>query len=125
MQRPAGIFGSARPVLCGLRIQRHLRAVTDAARRRRCKHFPMGSQPSGEVQGRTAQQAARPTTHPRRLRDLKANAIAYVLSNVLAWTVWVAIGVSDGTWWPWPALVTVFWGVAVARNAWDVYSRTR
>lgn len=62
----------------------------------------------------------------RRLRkraDLKAHVVVYVLFNLVVWGVWIVIGISSHSWWPWPAFITLFWGIGLVMNAWDVYFR--
>lgn len=56
-------------------------------------------------------------------RDFKAHAFAYLLINLVVWTVWLIIGLNSGSWWPWPVFVTLGWGIGFAFNAWDVYLR--
>ena len=31
--------------------------------------------------------------------------------------------VGSHSWWPWPVFVTLFWGIGLVMNAWDVYIR--
>jgi hypothetical protein len=56
-------------------------------------------------------------------RDLKAHAVVYTLVNVAIWGIWVVIAANSNSWWPWPVFLTVFWGIGLAMNAWDVYFR--
>lgn len=30
---------------------------------------------------------------------------------------------NSGSWWPWPIFLTLFWGIGLVTNAWDVYFR--
>ncbi|MGZ4192669.1 MAG: 2TM domain-containing protein [Solirubrobacteraceae bacterium] len=62
----------------------------------------------------------------RRLRkraDLKAHAAVYVLVNLVVWCVWIVIGIGSHSWWPRPVFLTLFWGIGLVMNAWDVYFR--
>jgi len=59
----------------------------------------------------------------RKRRDFKTHLFAYLIINLLAWAVWVVIGVTSHSWWPWPLFMTLGWGIGVAFNAWDVYLR--
>lgn len=59
----------------------------------------------------------------KQRRDFKGHALAYVLVNLVVWGVWVVIGISSHSWWPWPVFVTLGWGIGLVMNAWDVYLR--
>jgi fatty acid desaturase len=59
----------------------------------------------------------------QKKRDLRAHIVVYTLVNLAIWGIWVVIGASSGSWWPWPVFVTLFWGIGLAMNAWDVYYR--
>ena len=37
--------------------------------------------------------------------------------------IWAVVATSTHSWWPWPVFVTLFWGIGLAMNAWDVYLR--
>lgn len=59
----------------------------------------------------------------RKRRDLRAHAVVYGLVNLAVWAVWLVIAANTHGWWPWPIFLTVFWGIGLAMNAWDVYFR--
>jgi hypothetical protein len=59
----------------------------------------------------------------RRRRAFRSHVAAYVVMNVALWAIWLVIGLTAETWFPWPAFVTVGWGIGVVMNAWDVYMR--
>ena len=59
----------------------------------------------------------------KRRRDLKAHAVVYALVNVVVWTTWAVIAAGSHSWWPWPIFLTLFWGIGLVMNAWDVYFR--
>lgn len=59
----------------------------------------------------------------KKRRDLKAHALAYTLVNLAIWGVWAVIAATSGSSWPWPVFLTLFWGIGLAMNAWDVYFR--
>lgn len=59
----------------------------------------------------------------KKRRDLKAHAVVYALVNLAVWGIWIAIAANSGSWWPWPIFLTLFWGIGLAMNAWDVYFR--
>lgn len=59
----------------------------------------------------------------KKRRDLHTHAFAYVVINALVWGVWVIIGATSGSWFPWPLWVTLGWGIGLVFNAWDVYGR--
>ena len=59
----------------------------------------------------------------KKRRDFKAHALVYVLVNLSIWGIWGVIAVTSGSGWPWPVFLTLFWGIGLAMNAWDVYFR--
>jgi len=60
----------------------------------------------------------------KKRRDFKAHLVVYVLVNAVVWGTWAVIAASSQSWWPWPVFLTLFWGIGVVMNAWDVYFRT-
>jgi hypothetical protein len=69
-----------------------------------------------EPKGKLREEAFR---HVKARRDFVPHAIAYVLVNVLVWSIWAL----TGTDFPWPMFVTLGWGVGVAAHAWDAFFR--
>jgi hypothetical protein len=59
----------------------------------------------------------------KKRRDLKAHTVVFTLVNLAVWGIWVAVSANSGSWWPWPIFVTLFWGIGLVMNAWDVYVR--
>jgi hypothetical protein len=59
----------------------------------------------------------------KKRRDLKAHALVYLLVNLSIWGVWAVIAATSGSSWPWPVFLTLFWGIGLAMNEWDVYFR--
>ena len=59
----------------------------------------------------------------RKRRDFKTHAFVYVLVNAVVWGIWAVIAASSHSWWPWPVFMTLFWGIGLVMNAWDVYVR--
>src|SRR5437588_111814 len=59
----------------------------------------------------------------KQRRDLKAHAFVYALVNIVVWSIWVVVAFGSHSWWPWPVFLTLFWGVGLVMNAWDVYVR--
>lgn len=57
--------------------------------------------------------------HVRTRRDFVPHAIAYVLANILVWTIWAF----TDTGFPWPLFVTFGWGIGIAAHAWDAFAR--
>jgi hypothetical protein len=55
--------------------------------------------------------------------DFKTHAFVYVLVNTVVWGIWVALAATSNSWWPWPLFLTLFWGIGLVMNAWDVYFR--
>jgi fatty acid desaturase len=60
----------------------------------------------------------------KRRADLKAHAVVYLLVNLVVWGIWIVVGIGSHSWWPWPVFLTLFWGIGLLMNAWDVYMRT-
>ena len=56
-------------------------------------------------------------------REFNAHLVAYILINLVVWAIWGVIFAATGVWFPWPAFVTLGWGIGVAFHAWDVYGR--
>lgn len=59
----------------------------------------------------------------KKRRDLNAHLLVYTLVNSAIWGIWAVIAVTSGSSWPWPVFLTLFWGIGVAMNVWDVYFR--
>ena len=59
----------------------------------------------------------------KKRRDLKAHATVFTLVNLVVWGVWVVVAINSHSWWPWPIFLTLFWGIGLVMNAWDVYFR--
>jgi hypothetical protein len=53
----------------------------------------------------------------KRKRAFQYQLGIYVLVNLLLWVIWAATGFG----FPWPAFVTVFWGIGLASQAWMIY----
>lgn len=56
-------------------------------------------------------------------REFNAHLVAYSLINLVVWAIWGVIFAASGVWFPWPAFVTLGWGIGLAFHAWDVYGR--
>lgn len=69
-----------------------------------------------EPDGKLREEAYR---HVKARRDFVPHAIAYVLVNVLVWSVWALTGAD----FPWPLFVTLGWGIGIVAHAWDAYVR--
>jgi hypothetical protein len=59
----------------------------------------------------------------KKRRDLKAHLLVYTLVNLATWGIWAVIAATSGNSWPWPVFLTLFWGIGLVMNAWDVYFR--
>jgi len=59
----------------------------------------------------------------KKRRDFKTHLFIYVVVNAVIWTVWLVIGITSNSWWPWAIFPTLGWGIGLAANAWDVYMR--
>ena len=81
-------------------------------------------QDGDEVLGTTPEvlreQALRRLT---KRRELTTHAVVFTLVNVTVWGIWAVIAATSGGSWPWPVFLTLFWGIGLAMNAWDVYFR--
>jgi 2TM domain-containing protein len=56
----------------------------------------------------------------KKKRDFKSHVFIYVAVNALLVAIWAVT--SDGGFF-WPIFPILGWGIGVAANAWDVYSR--
>lgn len=61
--------------------------------------------------------------HLKKRRDFTAHAFVYATVNAVVWSIWIVIGLSSHSWWPWPVFVTLGWGIGLVMNAWEVYVR--
>lgn len=59
----------------------------------------------------------------KKRRDLGAHVFIYLVVNVVVWSIWVIIGATSHSWWPWPVFLTLGWGIGLVMNIWDVYLR--
>jgi 2TM domain len=57
----------------------------------------------------------------KRKREFRSHVFVFVLVNVALWLIWAFSGDDRG--FPWPAFVTVFWGLGVAMQAWGIYGQ--
>jgi uncharacterized ion transporter superfamily protein YfcC len=55
----------------------------------------------------------------RKKQDLNAHLLVFALVNAVVWTIWAL----TSTGFPWPAIVSAFWGVGLVMNIWEVYGR--
>jgi 2TM domain len=56
-------------------------------------------------------------------RELKTHAVVFTLVNLAVWGIWAALAASSGSSWPWVVFLTLFWGIGLVMNAWEVYVR--
>lgn len=56
-------------------------------------------------------------------REFTDHLTVFVVVNAVIWAVWLVIGLSAGSWWPWPIFPTIGWGLGLILHAWDVYLR--
>jgi hypothetical protein len=59
----------------------------------------------------------------RRRRHFARHLLAFVAVDVLLVGVWLAVGMSTGTWFFWPVFVIVGWGLLLDVHAWWAYGR--
>lgn len=55
----------------------------------------------------------------KKRRDFLAHLVTFVVLNAGLWILWALTGAG----YPWPAWVTIGWGVGLVLNGWDVYLR--
>lgn len=55
----------------------------------------------------------------RQKQAFKGMLVAYVAVNVFLWIIW-AVG-DDRAGFPWPAWVTLGWGIGIAISAWSTF----
>ena len=60
----------------------------------------------------------------KKRRDFYGHLLVYALVNAALWAIWgVSAADSHGGEFPWPMFITLFWGVGLVMNAWDVFFR--
>ena len=60
----------------------------------------------------------------KKRRDFYGHLLVYLLINAAFWAIWgVSAANSHGGEFPWPMFITLFWGVGLVMNAWDVFFR--
>jgi len=60
----------------------------------------------------------------KRKREFRGHLAVYVAVNALLWVIWIVDDERGGVI-PWPLWVTVFWGLGVAIQAWNIYGGPR
>jgi hypothetical protein len=63
----------------------------------------------------------------KRLKKKRAfwgHLFAYLVVNAALWTIWAIDGTTDGFVWPWPAIVSFFWGLFVLGDAYEAFWKT-
>ena len=76
-------------------------------------------------------QTSEPVDDPRehaiarlkRKRKFAQDSVAYVAVNGLLWLIWLFTHRTTGGGIPWPAWVSLVWGVFLALDGWRAYSR--
>lgn len=48
---------------------------------------------------------------------------SYVLVNAILWIIWAVNDAAADSGIPWPAWVTLFWGIGVVWHAWNTFGR--
>ena len=59
----------------------------------------------------------------KQRRALRTHVAVYVAVNALVWGIWLVAGLSSHGWYPWPAWISLGWGVGLAFHAWGVLVR--
>jgi hypothetical protein len=59
----------------------------------------------------------------RRRRYFFRHLLVYAVVNVLLVVAWLVAGMTTGTWFFWPVLVLVGWGLLLDVHAWWAYGR--
>lgn len=57
----------------------------------------------------------------KKKRAFKSHLFTYLVVNAALWTIWAIDGVRNDFGWPWPAIVTFFWGLFVLGDANDTF----
>ncbi len=57
----------------------------------------------------------------KRQRKFAADVIGYVTVNGVLWLIWALTDRTSGGWIPWPAWVSLIWGVLLLGDAWRAY----
>ncbi|HZD66048.1 MAG TPA: 2TM domain-containing protein [Acidimicrobiales bacterium] len=58
-------------------------------------------------------------------RGLQAHVVAYEVVNASLIALWALVWIGDGTWFPWPLLIMVAWGVVLALHVRSTVGRRR
>jgi 2TM domain len=64
---------------------------------------------------------AEAVTRIKRKRMFQQQLAGFVFVNVVLWVIWAVTGAG----FPWPIFVTVFWGFAMAMQAWTIYKGSK
>ena len=59
----------------------------------------------------------------KKKRDFKSHLFTYLVINAAFWTIWAVDGAVNEFGWPWPVIVTFFWGLFVLGDAHDTFRR--
>ena len=57
----------------------------------------------------------------KKKRDFKGHVFVYGVVNAALWTIWAINGATDEFVWPWPVIVTFFWGLFVLGDASETF----
>lgn len=64
----------------------------------------------------------------RRLKSKRAfkySAYSYVVINIFLWVIWAFSKGNDDSFPPWPAWVTLAWGIGLAFQGWNAYGNNQ
>lgn len=57
----------------------------------------------------------------KKRRDFRSHLFGYLVVNAALWTIWAVDGAINEFGWPWPAIVTFFWGLFVLGDASETF----
>jgi uncharacterized membrane protein YccC len=57
----------------------------------------------------------------RRKHDFLQHLFSYLVVNGLFVTIWLIVGLTGGSWFPWPLFPMIGWGIGLAFHAWAAF----
>jgi len=77
-------------------------------------------EPNGEwnVQDRLRAQAVK---NLKKKAEFRTHLVVYLLVNLLLVVIWLTVGISSGSWYPWFIFPMFGWGIGLGTHAWDAY----
>ena len=82
-----------------------------------------GEAPPPAAGGEDDELRAEAIARLQRQRKFAQDALGYVAVNAVLWLIWALTDRSSGGLLPWPAWVTLIWGVFVVADGWKAFGR--